>query len=153
MRKNIGLSTTYTECDPDDQLAQLRCSRHCCQPDQPRNSWCKRVEKRGQRWKFCCRLWKPQSLWKIVNNTYSVSNPDKTGINSVFSNYANASPESLKEIHEKYGHTSIQRINALIPSNLSKEEKANFNCKLCILSKIIKHATSWWCGKKNGLSR
>ncbi|KNZ58905.1 hypothetical protein VP01_1836g6 [Puccinia sorghi] len=77
---------------------------------------------------------------RVLNNMYSVRNPDKIGSNVPFAGYSMNSSESLRDIHEKYGHASLQRIKTLLLSNISNEEKLNFECKACILSKITKHS-------------
>ncbi|KAI7965150.1 hypothetical protein MJO29_003248 [Puccinia striiformis f. sp. tritici] len=77
----------------------------------------------------------------IENNLFTVANPDAVG-GSVkqIAHFTHDQDESLKTIHEKYGHASIQRINNLIPSSVSKAEKDSFKCKSCVLSKIIKQS-------------
>ncbi|KAI7935206.1 hypothetical protein MJO28_016844 [Puccinia striiformis f. sp. tritici] len=84
-----------------------------------------------------------QDLFKgsIDSNLFLVDNPDAVG--GFVKNEANLSipsAETLKAIHEKYGHASIQRIDSLIPSTISKEERDSFECKACILSKITKQS-------------
>ncbi|KNZ45623.1 hypothetical protein VP01_7981g1, partial [Puccinia sorghi] len=46
--------------------------------------------------------------------------------------------ETLMELNEKLGHPSIQKIESLLKDSISKTEKANFECKSCLLSKITK---------------
>ncbi|POV99253.1 hypothetical protein PSHT_13735 [Puccinia striiformis] len=77
----------------------------------------------------------------IDNNLFSVDTPDATGgfINNV-ANVSTSTMETLKAIHEKYGHASLQRIDSLIPSTISRAERDSFECKACILSKITKQS-------------
>jgi hypothetical protein len=70
---------------------------------------------------------------------YAVSNPDKVeNLVCYTSNFTNKSIESVKTIHEKYGHALIQRLNSFIPSGISKAEQDKFKCKACVLAKITK---------------
>ncbi|KNZ54671.1 hypothetical protein VP01_2888g2 [Puccinia sorghi] len=75
---------------------------------------------------------------RINNGLYSVDNPESIGgsQNQVSVNFARK--ETLSELHEKFGHSSIQRIDSLIPATISKSEKDNFECKSCVLAKITK---------------
>ncbi|KNZ54963.1 hypothetical protein VP01_2805g1 [Puccinia sorghi] len=78
---------------------------------------------------------------RINNGLYSVENPDFVGSDSVYplANVCKGSgQETLREIHEKFGHPSIQRIESLIDRKISAAEKARFECKHCILAKITK---------------
>ncbi|KAH9443964.1 hypothetical protein Pst134EB_033136 [Puccinia striiformis f. sp. tritici] len=76
---------------------------------------------------------------KIENHLFTVANPDAVGGSIKHTaHFTQSGTESLKLIHEKYGHASIQRIDHLIPSSVSKAEKDAFECKSCILSKITK---------------
>ncbi|KNZ56259.1 hypothetical protein VP01_244g1, partial [Puccinia sorghi] len=54
------------------------------------------------------------------------------------STYISNPKESLMDIHEKLGHTSIQRIEPLLGDSISKSDRSNFKCKACTLSKITK---------------
>jgi hypothetical protein len=75
---------------------------------------------------------------RIKSNLYTVKNTDSIGANNNFAYYIKDSKPTLKEIHERYGHTSIQRINKLNPDSISKAERDNFECKACVLAKITK---------------
>ncbi|EFP75812.1 uncharacterized protein PGTG_01143 [Puccinia graminis f. sp. tritici CRL 75-36-700-3] len=59
---------------------------------------------------------------KIVNNLFSVDNPESVGQSVDYSAHFTSSSESLKDIHEKFGHASIQRIKEFIPDSISKSE-------------------------------
>ncbi|KNZ45101.1 hypothetical protein VP01_84g16 [Puccinia sorghi] len=74
----------------------------------------------------------------ISGNLFSVENPDKIGNDCHYVINATAPRESLKDIHEKYGHASIQRIAPLIGNKFSNEEMDKFECKSCAVSKITK---------------
>ncbi|KNZ60492.1 hypothetical protein VP01_1546g3 [Puccinia sorghi] len=73
---------------------------------------------------------------QIKNNLYSVMNPDKVG--SSQSALVTEGQETLRELHEKYGHASISRINHLLNPSISQAERDNFECKACIMAKITK---------------
>ncbi|KAI7957559.1 hypothetical protein MJO28_004654 [Puccinia striiformis f. sp. tritici] len=78
---------------------------------------------------------------KIDNNLFTMTNPDAVGGSIKHSaHFTQTSVKSLKSIHEKYGHASIQRIDHLIPSSVSKAERDSFECKPCVLSKISKQS-------------
>ncbi|KNZ49290.1 hypothetical protein VP01_5106g1, partial [Puccinia sorghi] len=77
---------------------------------------------------------------KIKNGLFSVDNPDTVGSsNSVMANLSE-SCESLQELHEKFGHASVQRIANLSSSKFASTELANFECKACVLAKITKQS-------------
>ncbi|KNZ57551.1 hypothetical protein VP01_2129g6 [Puccinia sorghi] len=80
---------------------------------------------------------------QINNGLFSVDNPDEVG-NLLNNPMANVSPEkeTLKEVHEKFGHPSIQRIESLLDNSISTKEKSDFECKLCIVSKLTKQQFS-----------
>ncbi|KNZ54288.1 hypothetical protein VP01_2986g1 [Puccinia sorghi] len=76
----------------------------------------------------------------LVNHgLFSVDNPDGVGKagTQVVANIPQEK-ETLMELHEKLGHLSIQRIEPLLNNSISKTEKANFEYKSCVLSKITK---------------
>ncbi|KNZ54453.1 hypothetical protein VP01_2942g1 [Puccinia sorghi] len=77
---------------------------------------------------------------KITNGLFSVDNPDSVGKSS--STMANLSEisESLQELHERFGHASVQRIAHLSKTKFSNSELSSFECKSCVLSKITKQA-------------
>ncbi|KNZ46157.1 hypothetical protein VP01_7500g1, partial [Puccinia sorghi] len=73
---------------------------------------------------------------KISNGLFSIQNPDSVGSEKI-SNLSESS-ESLQELHEKFGHASIQQIEHLASRPISQTEKENFECKACTLAKITK---------------
>ncbi|KNZ56673.1 hypothetical protein VP01_2349g4 [Puccinia sorghi] len=74
----------------------------------------------------------------VNNGLFSVKNPTEVGNSkNVSANLMNVN-ESLTELHEKFGHASIQRIEPILDNPISKDEKANFECKACILAKLTK---------------
>ncbi|KNZ44822.1 hypothetical protein VP01_878g3 [Puccinia sorghi] len=73
---------------------------------------------------------------KVINNLYLVTNPNKVGSSQTA--LISSGKDTLREIHEKYGHASISRINHLLGESFSQAEKDNFECKSCILAKITK---------------
>ncbi|KNZ54014.1 hypothetical protein VP01_3075g2 [Puccinia sorghi] len=75
---------------------------------------------------------------KINNGLYSVKNPDAVGPKSTPAAHTTSTQESLREIHEKLGHASIQRIEPLLDNSISRAEKDAFECKSCVVSKISK---------------
>ncbi|PLW49958.1 hypothetical protein PCASD_01261 [Puccinia coronata f. sp. avenae] len=76
---------------------------------------------------------------RVNNNMYSVTNPDKVGrLVNYSANFSSSAVNSLKTVHETYGHTSLQRIKPFIHKSISKAKQDNFECKSCILSKITK---------------
>ncbi|KNZ52979.1 hypothetical protein VP01_337g6 [Puccinia sorghi] len=74
----------------------------------------------------------------INNRLFTVNNPNCIGDENQHSVNVLTPHESLKEEHEKFGHTSIQRIDSLIDKSILKSERVNFECKSCILAKITK---------------
>lgn len=75
----------------------------------------------------------------LRGSVFTINNPDSIGSLTNYSVNLSSHGESLKEIHEKFGHASIQRLNSLLPSSKSKCERDNFECKSCVLSKITKN--------------
>ncbi|KNZ53748.1 hypothetical protein VP01_3145g2 [Puccinia sorghi] len=73
----------------------------------------------------------------IRSGLYSVDNPSSVGSLNPSINLS-STKETLQEIHEKYGHASIQRLETLLDKLISRAERENFQCKSCILSKITK---------------
>ncbi|KNZ44866.1 hypothetical protein VP01_874g6 [Puccinia sorghi] len=74
----------------------------------------------------------------VANGLFSVDNPSDVGNSkNALTNLANGE-RSLKEIHETYGHASIQRIESILKVPFSKSEKENFECKHCILAKMTR---------------
>ncbi|POW04228.1 hypothetical protein PSTT_10533 [Puccinia striiformis] len=76
---------------------------------------------------------------RVENNLFVVDKPDSVGGTVKHSaHFAKPSSESLRSIHEKFGHASLQRLGQFIPTNASKAEIDEFECKACTLSKITK---------------
>ncbi|KNZ61582.1 hypothetical protein VP01_1383g15 [Puccinia sorghi] len=75
---------------------------------------------------------------KVNNGLYSINNPDSVGGKVKHSALLSSENDTLKEIHEKFGHASISRLERFIDKTIAKSEKDKFECKSCILSKITK---------------
>ncbi|KNZ45955.1 hypothetical protein VP01_767g6 [Puccinia sorghi] len=75
---------------------------------------------------------------KINNSLFSINNPDEVGKDQRPMANVSSHKESLREIHEKFGHASIPRIKPLLDGSISKSEQDSFECKSCALSKITK---------------
>ncbi|KNZ46629.1 hypothetical protein VP01_7105g1, partial [Puccinia sorghi] len=76
---------------------------------------------------------------KVENNLFAVENPNTVGGSVTHaSNFSQPQSNFLRSIHEKFGHTSLQRLGPFIPSSISKAERDGFECKACTLSKITK---------------
>ncbi|KNZ58102.1 hypothetical protein VP01_199g9 [Puccinia sorghi] len=77
----------------------------------------------------------------IKNGLYSVNNPTSIGLlESQPSVNLTTSEETLQEMHEKYGHASIQCIEPFLDSSITSKEKDSFQCKSCVLAKITKQS-------------
>ncbi|KNZ57848.1 uncharacterized protein VP01_2059g3, partial [Puccinia sorghi] len=81
---------------------------------------------------------KPALKGSINNGLYSVNNPSLIGPDKLPLINMTSPKESLQEILEKYGHTSIQRIGTLLDDSFSRTERDSFECKYCVLAKITK---------------
>ncbi|KNZ49293.1 hypothetical protein VP01_5102g1, partial [Puccinia sorghi] len=81
---------------------------------------------------------KPDLKGSINNGLYSVNNPSSIGPDKLPLINMTSPKESLQEIHEKYGHASIQRIGTLLDDSFSSTERDSFECKSCVLAKITK---------------
>ncbi|KNZ59062.1 hypothetical protein VP01_1807g4 [Puccinia sorghi] len=77
----------------------------------------------------------------IQNGLYSVNNPTLVGAfkTRLSANVATAE-DTLQEMHEKYGHASVQRIEPLLDDSISRNERDSFQCKSCVLAKITKQS-------------
>ncbi|KNZ45301.1 hypothetical protein VP01_827g3 [Puccinia sorghi] len=73
---------------------------------------------------------------KISNGLFSIQNSDSVGSEKIVNLSENS--EYLQELQEKFGHTSIQRIEHLANRPILQTEKDNFECKACTLAKITK---------------
>lgn len=74
----------------------------------------------------------------IKNGLYSVNNPSAIGSDLLPTANLSTQKETLREIHEKFGHASIQRIETMIDKSISRSERDAFECKSCILAKLTK---------------
>ncbi|KNZ59388.1 hypothetical protein VP01_1742g3 [Puccinia sorghi] len=74
----------------------------------------------------------------IKDGLYSVNNPSATGLVTSPSANLSTEKETLRETHEKFGHASVQRLDPMIDSSISRSERESFECKPCILAKITK---------------
>ncbi|KNZ60939.1 hypothetical protein VP01_147g11 [Puccinia sorghi] len=75
---------------------------------------------------------------KINNGLFSVKNPKSVGSKTPIVANVLEPKESLREIHEKFGHASIARIDHLLDESISRSERENFECKSCVLAKITR---------------
>ncbi|KNZ48274.1 hypothetical protein VP01_5782g2 [Puccinia sorghi] len=74
----------------------------------------------------------------ISNGLFSIRNPDSVGLKHVANISSDA--ETLQDLHEKFGHASVQRIEQLADQPISQSEKDSFECKACTLAKITKQS-------------
>ncbi|KNZ52358.1 hypothetical protein VP01_3604g1 [Puccinia sorghi] len=74
---------------------------------------------------------------KVTGNLFTVENPTNIGQTNKRVNYS-PNGDLMKEIHESYGHASIQLLGHVLPSHISNQEKLNFQCKSRMMSKITK---------------
>ncbi|KNZ50444.1 hypothetical protein VP01_4422g1 [Puccinia sorghi] len=74
---------------------------------------------------------------KVTGNLFTVDNPTNIGPTNKEAHYS-PNGDLIKEIHESYGHASIQRLSHVLHSHISNQEKLNFQCKSCVMSKITK---------------
>ncbi|KNZ53408.1 hypothetical protein VP01_3247g2 [Puccinia sorghi] len=72
----------------------------------------------------------------IKNNLFSIDKPIAVGKSP--KNLFTTQPPTLQELHKSYGHSSIGRIEKLLPHSISEAEKSSFECKSCVLAKITK---------------
>ncbi|KNZ61392.1 hypothetical protein VP01_1406g1 [Puccinia sorghi] len=74
---------------------------------------------------------------KVEGNLYTIENPISIGSLDKEAHYS-LNEDQIKEIHESYGHASIQRLGQMIPSQITNRERQEFQCKSCVVSKITK---------------
>ncbi|KNZ50541.1 hypothetical protein VP01_4360g1 [Puccinia sorghi] len=74
---------------------------------------------------------------KVARNLFTVNNLTSIGPTDREVHYT-SKEDQIKEIHESYGHASIQRLGQMLPSQISNQDKLDFQCKSCVMSKIKK---------------
>ncbi|KNZ60513.1 hypothetical protein VP01_1542g2, partial [Puccinia sorghi] len=74
---------------------------------------------------------------RVTGNLFTINNPTSIGHGNNEALYL-TKKDQIREIHESYGHASIQRLGQILPTQISNQDRLNFQCKSCIVSKISK---------------